>query len=51
MLTIQEFIKYSSIRTIEYEYASKFGGGLWNFKNMMYSKQRRIIRMKFKKED
>lgn len=51
MLTIQEFIKYPSIRTIEYEYASKFGGGLWNFKNMMYSKQRRIIRMKFKKED
>lgn len=51
MLTIQEFIKDPSIRLIHYEYASKFGGGLWNFKNMMYSKQRRIIRMKFKKED
>ena len=49
MLTIQEFIKDPSIRLIHYEYSSKLGGGLWNFKNMMYSNKVRLIRMKFRK--
>ena len=50
MLTIQEFIKDPSIRLIHYEYASKIGGGLHNFKMMMYSQHIRLIRMKFRKE-
>ena len=49
MLTIQEFIKDPSIRLIHYEYSSKIGGGLWNFKNMMYSNKVHLIRMKFRK--
>ena len=49
LLTINEFTKDPSIRLIHYEYSSKIGGGLWNFKNMMYSNKVHLIRMKFRK--
>lgn len=50
LLTINEFTKDPSIRLIHYEYASNLKGGLWNFKNMMYSSKVHLIRMKFRKE-
>lgn len=50
LLTINEFIKDPSIRLIHYEYASRIGGGLHNFKCMMYSNKVHLIRMKFRKE-